>query len=488
MDHQVDSHYREKHFPKPAAGPSVKKAPTIPTSGDSPSVAGPPPSSLSSRSKEVSDLVASFEGVPIGPLVYLRVEGGDGATGKGEGKGKEKEKDVEVKEVFCPLSTLPYELLLQILRTVALADVAAFARLAQVCKALAYAVMTEQTIWRAVCEKTFSRLLWNWEVDVEGNPLEDSDNVERDPPPKDEEEVTKYGNNWRQMFMMRPRVRFNGIYIATCNYVRAGASQSWNTPVYIVTYYRYLRFYPNGTVLSLLSSSEPNEVVPGFNKASLTPAHLGGSGGPPVGSWSKYVSRGRWRMHGDDLVDVEIKAPMMDRYLFIMGLKIKCVRAKGRMTGVNKLMWGRFWSWNILLDDPTEFSLKYVHLDMTGEEGGALLTRDEKLGTISPFSFLGWEALRGRWDTYRARGDHPRNRKMRHSSRYRFTGAEGREAGEASSGGGIIGSEGATDLIAGREAFREVGNPAGLCFNVRYFSTRRPGAMIPLFLFPQVLS
>jgi F-box protein 9 len=63
-------------------------------------------------------------------------------------------------------------------------------------------------------------------------------------------------SSWRLMFHTRPRIRFSGVYISTVNYVRPGASSanqvSWNTPVHIVTYYRYLRFFRDGTVLSLL--------------------------------------------------------------------------------------------------------------------------------------------------------------------------------------------------------------------------------------------
>jgi F-box protein 9 len=293
-------------------------------------------------------------------------------------KGKGKETETEEEEAgFSPLATLPFELLLQVVRNVALTDVASFARLAQVCKAFAYLVITEQSIWRAVCEKTFSRMLWDWGVTLNGDPIEkplllegpdrevlrdgeyenEDEEQEKREIPIDEEEALKYGSNWRKMFMIRPRVRFNGIYISTCNYVRAGASQSWNTPVHIVTYYRYLRFYPNGTVLSLLSTCQPAEVVHGFNKMSLTPAHLGGL---PVGamSWGKYVSKGRWRMDKNGQLDVETEAPMMDKYLFRMALKVKSIRVGGRIGGVNKLVWEGFWSWNIISDDLAEFSLR----------------------------------------------------------------------------------------------------------------------------------
>lgn len=381
MDHKVDSYWREKHFPRLPTSLAKKMKPltTIPSSQPSVPASAPAPASLASGSKEMSELIASFAGVQIQPAPVAKLNEDKGAVDKG--KGKETETEEEEAGV-SPLATLPFELLLQVMRNVALTDIASFAKLAQVCKAFAYLVTTEQSIWRAVCEKTFDRMLWDWRVTVKGDPIEEphvldalrdgeyeaqDEGQEKREVPIDEKEVFKYGESWRKMFMIRPRVRFNGIYISTCNYVRAGASQSWgasrdwNTPVHIVTYYRYLRFYPDGTVLSLLSTCEPAEVVHGFNKASLTPAHQGGL---PVGTmnWGKYVSKGRWRIDKDGQLDVETEAPMMDKYLFKMALKVKSVRAGGRVGGVNKLVWEGFWSWNVISDDLAEFSLKLVFL------------------------------------------------------------------------------------------------------------------------------
>ncbi|KAG0637625.1 hypothetical protein HOY80DRAFT_971873 [Tuber brumale] len=378
IDYNVDSRYREKHFPRPPPSSAKKRTPlaTTPSSQPSAPASAPTPASLASGSKEMSELIASFVGVQIQPAPVAQPNENGAAIGKGKGRETETEEE---EAGFSPLAMLPFELLLQVVRNVALTDIASFARLAQVCKAFAYLVITEQSIWRAVCEKTFSRMVWDWGVTVGGDPIEkplllegpnnevlrvrggeyedEGEEQEKREIPIDEKEALKYGENWRKMFMIRPRVRFNGIYISTCNYVRAGASQSWNTPVHIVTYYRYLRFYPNGTVLSLLSTCEPAEVVHGFNKMSLTPAHLGGL---PVSStsWGKYVSKGRWRMDKDGQLDVETEAPMMDKYLFRMALKVKAIRSGRRIGGVNKLVWEGFWSWNIISDDLAEFSLR----------------------------------------------------------------------------------------------------------------------------------
>lgn len=78
---------------------------------------------------------------------------------------------------------------------------------------------------------------------------------------------------YRQLFRSYPRIRFNGCYISTVNYQRPGATSSsqisWNTPIHIVTYYRYLRFYRDGTCISLLTTHEPVEVVHHLSKENL---------------------------------------------------------------------------------------------------------------------------------------------------------------------------------------------------------------------------
>lgn len=77
--------------------------------------------------------------------------------------------------------------------------------------------------------------------------------------------------SYRTMFRQRPRIRFQGCYISTVNYTRPGHANSmrWNTPILIVTYYRYLRFYRDGTVISLLTTHEPTDVVPYLTKEYL---------------------------------------------------------------------------------------------------------------------------------------------------------------------------------------------------------------------------
>lgn len=62
-------------------------------------------------------------------------------------------------------------------------------------------------------------------------------------------------------------------------------------------------------------------------------------------------------MDPEGRVDVETVASV-EKYFFRMQLRVKSVRAGGRLGASNKLVWEGFWSWNKLTDDLAEFSLR----------------------------------------------------------------------------------------------------------------------------------
>ncbi|KAA8894241.1 hypothetical protein FN846DRAFT_1030065 [Sphaerosporella brunnea] len=346
MDDAVDKTYREKYFPKPKPGDKGKATATPPTAFGGVNTAHHS-SAAAAAAGGVSDLVASFAGLVIESTTELALS----------------DEEAEKKK-FSLLAAVPSEILLHILHDLAIADVASFVRLAQVCKSLSYIVATEDSIWRSVSKRVFAHQIWDWRVTVTGHelidevlsaPIEDPEDPDYEQPeekrmdPVDEDYLPHYNNSWRELFHLRPRLRYNGIYISTCNYHRSGGnsgtSLSWNTPVHIVTYYRYLRFYPDGTLLSLLTTHEPADVVYALSKYFLS--HV---------EWAPHVARGRWRVDVDGRVDIETEAPNLPRYLFRMQLRIKSVRATRSSTrGAVKLQWEGFWSWNKLTDDLAMF-------------------------------------------------------------------------------------------------------------------------------------
>lgn len=109
------------------------------------------------------------------------------------------------------------------------------------------------------------------------------------------------------MLIERPRLRFNGCYIATCHYLRPGVNDcSWNTPIHMVTYFRFVRFFADGNCITVLTTLEPREVVHSVSRA--------GSVG------LKGVSYGVWRMSESGAVNVEVRGPR--RYTFIKDLQV----------------------------------------------------------------------------------------------------------------------------------------------------------------------
>ena len=68
--------------------------------------------------------------------------------------------------------------------------------------------------------------------------------------------------DYKLFFQNTPHIRLDGIYIAVCRYYRNGlSSDSWNAPVQIVQYYRYIRFYADNTCVVKLTNDHPTKVV-----------------------------------------------------------------------------------------------------------------------------------------------------------------------------------------------------------------------------------
>lgn len=72
-----------------------------------------------------------------------------------------------------------------------------------------------------------------------------------------------HGGDWRSMFIHRPHLYFTGVYISKTTYVRPGerSLDRLFKPYHTVNYYRYLRFFPDGSVMYQTSPEEPALVV-----------------------------------------------------------------------------------------------------------------------------------------------------------------------------------------------------------------------------------
>ena len=303
----------------------------------------------------------------------------------------------------CPIAHVPSEILIEILLKTAIADIASFARLSIVCKRFAYLVATEDRIWERIChghEYGFAAMHYVWNTTIAGNPLpttllEASSFPLNDPPDistltlnhdvptsdilpvsRPTLSLSPTYPSYRQMLRARPRLRFNGCYISTVNYHRPGASNTstnatYTSPVHIVTYYRYLRFFRDGTCVSLLTTTEPADVVHHLTKENLHVHHNKESMLPSA--IMRHALKGRWRLSGcrdpkaitvgigDEMEkegDVHIETEGVDpKYMYKMQLSL---RSAGRAGGTrnNKLVWKGFWSYNRLTDDWATFTLR----------------------------------------------------------------------------------------------------------------------------------
>lgn len=287
----------------------------------------------------------------------------------------------------CPIASLPDEILIHIMQDIATDDIADFVRLSSVCKHFAFLVATEQRIWRAITlsdQVGFQGMHYHWQAGVEWEPLDDEPDeviegmlvtMEELAQRRQEEKLALTKSltpsvypSWKAQFRSRPRIRFNGCYISTVNYVRTGQASTnqttWNSPIHIVTYYRYLRFFRDGTLISLLTTIEPSEVVHHLTRADLLLHREGVHAHLPSAVMTQAL-KGRWRLSSavdkpDEPVreqegDVYIETEGVAKYLYRMDLAL---RSAGKGARNNKLVWKGFWSYNKLTDDWGEFTLK----------------------------------------------------------------------------------------------------------------------------------
>lgn len=380
LDDCVDQVYRKKHFP----GPSIKPNPTEARSSS------PVARIKDSKTNDstISPLVASFADEPIYGAIPI-ISGDISPT--------------------CPIKNLPIELLVDILEQVALTDVASLSRLAQVSKRFAYLTSTQDSIWRYLVHGPkfgMGGMHHIYSRNISGSPL----------PVSLEQSLSKLSltqslpltlplntayPTYRHMFRHRPRVRFSGVYISTVNYTRPGASSSntltWNTPIHVVTYYRYLRFHRDGTCISLLTTAEPIEVVPYLRKENLGKEHTLNTNTPV--SVMRDARRGRWKIapplelakhvashsepsthppipppptteptnpstiEPEGILTIETEGPNTT-YQYTARFELQSQSGGGgkdvwTMPARNtKLVWRGFWSYNLISADWAEFGLR----------------------------------------------------------------------------------------------------------------------------------
>ncbi|XP_015588407.1 F-box only protein 9 isoform X2 [Cephus cinctus] len=136
------------------------------------------------------------------------------------------------------ISALPMEIVLYILRWVVSSelDLRSLEMFSGVCRGF-YISARDAEIWRLACVRV-------WGVNCGTH-------------------EPKY-QSWREMYLQRPRLRYNGCYISKTTYIRHGENSfqdQFYRPWHLVEYFRYLRFFPEGRVLMLTSAEEMQTCV-----------------------------------------------------------------------------------------------------------------------------------------------------------------------------------------------------------------------------------
>lgn len=143
----------------------------------------------------------------------------------------------KIQQVSTHISVLPVEIIIYILRWVVSSDLDL--RSLEMCSMVSrgfYVCSRDAEIWKTVCTK-----IWGYNCG----------------------QLTDYVT-WRQMYLKRPHLNFNGCYISKTTYMRHGEN-SWQDifyrPWHVIEYYRYLRFFPEGQVVMLTTPDQPAHVV-----------------------------------------------------------------------------------------------------------------------------------------------------------------------------------------------------------------------------------
>ena len=216
------------------------------------------------------------------------------------------------------ISILPAELVANILRKLAEEDVQSIEHVGMVCRAY-YIYVRDPMLWRYIYEWTFRDTL----------------------PPMDPTV------DYRHLFLETPRLRFDGVYISRCSYIRQAYSEfAFTQPIHLVVYYRYLRFFRDGTVLSLLTAIEPAQVVHNLCKENINKC------GASADKDSRVLEGHYVMKNGNEITVVVSGIERRQGVVFHSELRLK----SSYFGGWNKLMWQEYYS--ARGNSRTDYSLK----------------------------------------------------------------------------------------------------------------------------------
>ncbi|KAI7862933.1 hypothetical protein BDF14DRAFT_1848978 [Spinellus fusiger] len=219
------------------------------------------------------------------------------------------------------IAKLPGEVFQHILRHLLVQSLSSVASVALVCKNF-FLLTRSYSLWRFACEHAFQ---------LPGMTYEQCKKEQT-------KQVLVYGGHWMRMLIERPRIRYDGVYISIGHYIRPGTSENaWSQVIHVVTYYRYLRFFPDGSILQHVTTEEPIHVV-----KLLVPQFT-----------QKQTFRGHFELDKDRIL-IRMRDPTIPQEDFTMNLTIKGTH-RGRH---NKLTWINYYSNKMGSDEIYDYDLK----------------------------------------------------------------------------------------------------------------------------------
>lgn len=241
-----------------------------------------------------------------------------------------------------PLIRLPKEIWVSVLKILLEEDPEAWFRFGITCKKHANLAFASSEVWRRMCYLIYPKQVFEENVGYAGPD---------EPVPSNPAHVlAQHGNSWKRMIHERPFIKTHGCYISVVNYYseggRAELSSSLNNPVRLVTYYRYLRFYPGGECVAALTRLEPHKVVPQLlkeNKLRRLVANFELRDLSRVDPQDEphRIHRGTWTVSTDAQVHVTLHEGSVPYYTFHYNFMIKDL---GSILKHCKLRWQNFYA------------------------------------------------------------------------------------------------------------------------------------------------
>lgn len=268
--------------------------------------------------------------------------------------GLDNHEEIIIKPV-SPLVHLPNDIWINILGILIQDSPESWFSMSITCKKFAYLGFGTSSLWRKLCYNIYPNQIYHENKQYLSNlPLGQDHHLDLDLPiPQDQLKIIpQYNSSWKSMLHNRPFIKFLGCYISVVNYYSEGGrhefSNSWTTPFRMITYYRYIRFYPDGTCIKVLSILPPDQVIPHLLKHNILqgiPDTISESGKPVYTTPQQHQKEGQkiylgnWTISTTGEVHIVIENGLVDYCVFHYYFQVKSL---GGINKHAKLSWIRY--------------------------------------------------------------------------------------------------------------------------------------------------